>query len=207
MNWPAFFFVIVFAFEGSRVLGKLEDETFDKSVGVNVVERRREDLKQSNEECNLSPELISEIAGYKGVVSDIINATLNGVYKGRTWRTLARFIDNFGSRITGSQNLEDSIDYMVGLLEKNQLENVHTEPVLVPHWVRGKEMAYLLSPRLEKFTILGLGYSVGTPAGGIIANIVVVTSFDDLLQKGKQVMLLMIEVMNHVLSCDLISLG
>ena len=141
----------------------------------------------SYEDCSLSPELTSEIANYKPIVEGIINATLNGVYKGRTWRTLARFVDKFGSRIAGSDNLENAIDYMLELLKKSKLDNVHTEPALVPKWVRGRESCWMISPRLEKINILGLGSSIGTPSKGISAKIVVVSSFDELQQVGKEV--------------------
>lgn len=141
----------------------------------------------SRDECNLPDELTEEISRYKPIVEGIINASVNGIFKKRTWRTLARFVDKFGSRIAGSDNLENSIDYMVDLLKKNQLENVHTEPALVPKWVRGRESCWLVSPRLEKLSILGLGSSIGTPAKGITAHAVVVESFEELKKLGKVV--------------------
>jgi carboxypeptidase Q len=141
----------------------------------------------SRDECNLSDDLTKEIALYKPIVEGIINASVNGVFKRRTWRTLARFVDKFGSRIAGSENLEQSIDYMVDLLKKNQLENVHTEPALVPKWVRGRESCWLISPRLEKLNILGLGSSIGTPSKGITAHAIVVESFEELQKIGKEV--------------------
>lgn len=140
-----------------------------------------------HDECNLPGELIEEISRYKPIVEGIINASVNGVFKKRTWRTLARFVDKFGSRIAGSDNLEHSIDYMVDLLKKNQLENVHTEPALVPKWVRGRESCWLVSPRLEKLNVLGLGSSIGTPSKGITAHAIVVKSFEELKKLGKEV--------------------
>ena len=139
------------------------------------------------QECRLPPDLIREIDSYKPIVQRIINEATNGVFKGRTWRTLAKFVDSFGSRIAGSDNLERSIDYMVELLNKNELENVHTEPALVPKWVRGHESSWLVKPRLQKLSILGLGYSIATPSKGIIANAVVVNSFEELKEKGEEV--------------------
>jgi carboxypeptidase Q len=60
------------------------------------------------------------------------------------------------------------------------LVNVHTEPAMVPHWVRGHEAAELLLPTAHRLNILGLGGSVGTPEGGLTADVVVVGSFDEL---------------------------
>ena len=42
---------------------------------------------------------------------------------------IANFVDKFGSRMTGSQNLEDSIDYVLDIAESEGLENIHTHDV------------------------------------------------------------------------------
>lgn len=85
-------------------------------------------------ECNLPIELKNEIASYAPTVQNIINSATNGSFKGVTFNELAVFVDKFGNRITGSQNLENAIDYM---LEKSKnLDNVHGEEVTVPHWIR-----------------------------------------------------------------------
>ena len=45
--------------------------------------------------------------------------------------------DTFGHRLSGSESLEDTIEWAAGEMKKDGLENVHLEPVKVPHWVRG----------------------------------------------------------------------
>ena len=54
------------------------------------------------------------------------------------WERLALLSDTFGNRLSGSQALEDAIRWAVAEMKKDGLENVHTEPVKVPHWVRGR---------------------------------------------------------------------
>lgn len=93
--------------------------------------------------------------------------------------SLAELTDKFGSRMSGSQNLENAIDYMVDKLTEIGLENVHTENATVPHWERGKETCEMLLPRKQKLQIAGLGSSVATPPDGLIADIVAVQSFDE----------------------------
>jgi carboxypeptidase Q len=93
---------------------------------------------------------------------------------------LAELTDRFGNRFSGSQSLEQAIDWVLSEMRRDGLANVHGEPVMVPHWVRGAESAELVSPRRQRLGMLGLGGSVGTPEGGITAPVLVVSSFDDL---------------------------
>jgi hypothetical protein len=87
-------------------------------------------------ECNLPLELKDEIASYAVAVETIINAATSGSFKGVTYNELATFIDKFGPRKVGSDNLENAIDYMLDLSTSNDLENVHGEEVEVPVWER-----------------------------------------------------------------------
>jgi carboxypeptidase Q len=93
---------------------------------------------------------------------------------------LARLCDTFGPRLSGSTNLEAALDWILDEMKKDGLENVHGEDVMVPHWVRGAESAQLLEPRPRALPMLGLGGSIATPAGGITAEVLVVTNFADL---------------------------
>lgn len=96
------------------------------------------------------------------------------------WNRLAELVDTFGNRPVGSASLESAIDWIVTQMKKDGLDNVHTEPVMVPHWVRGRESATLLAPHRAPLHMLGLGRSVGTRAGGITAPVLVVNDFADL---------------------------
>jgi carboxypeptidase Q len=72
-------------------------------------------------------------------------------------------------------------------MRRDGLEGVHTEKVMVPHWVRGEESLELVSPVSRSLSMLGLGNSVGTPPGGLTAEAVVVHGFDELEALGEQV--------------------
>ncbi len=121
----------------------------------------------------------------------------------QTYDKLATFVDAIGNRVCGSPALVAAEDYMLQALQADGLENVHGwtpehravvlaysflrdagENVMIPKWVRGAESASLLKPRVHPMSILGLGTSVGTPASGITASALVVTSFDDLTQQA-----------------------
>jgi carboxypeptidase Q len=101
------------------------------------------------------------------------------------WRRLAELTDTHGSRLSGSDNLARAIDWAIRTMKADGLENVHTERVMVPRWVRGRESAELVDPPRSNITILGLGGSVGTSPAGLEAEVLVVSSFDDL--RGKAV--------------------
>lgn len=103
------------------------------------------------------------------------------------WDRLAFLGDTFGNRLSGSQALEDAIQWAVAEMKKDGLENVHTEPVKVPHWVRGQESAEIVAPRRHRLVMLGLGNSVGTPAAGIEGDVLVVRSFEELDAAGSRV--------------------
>ena len=102
------------------------------------------------------------------------------------WNKLAELTDGFGHRLSGSESLERAIDWVLARMKAEGLENVRGEPVMVPRWVRGHESAELLEPRYARLPMLGLGQSVGTPRGGIQAEVLVVSSFDDLKARAAE---------------------
>jgi carboxypeptidase Q len=99
---------------------------------------------------------------------------------------LTELVDRFGHRFSGSENLERALDWILAEMERDGLENVRGEPVMVPHWVRGSESARLVEPREQRLPMLGLGGSVGTPAEGITAEVLVVESFDELNERAAE---------------------
>ena len=101
-------------------------------------------------------------------------------------KRLSLLADKFGHRFSGSASLENAIDWIMAEMKKDGLENVHGEQVMVTHWVRGAESAEVLSPRPIKLNMLGLGRSVGTPAAGITAPILVVRNFAELRSRAAE---------------------
>jgi carboxypeptidase Q len=71
-------------------------------------------------------------------------------------------------------------------MKRDGLENVRAEPVMVPHWVRGHESLEIVGDPPQPLVMLGLGNSVGTPAEGITAEVVVVRNFDELDALGEK---------------------
>lgn len=103
-----------------------------------------------------------------------------------SYHRLGDLVDRFGHRLSGSESLEQALDWILGEMRRDGLENVRGERVMVPRWVRGAESASLVEPRRAPLHMLGLGGSIGTPAAGITAPVMVVTSFDDLSARAAE---------------------
>lgn len=117
------------------------------------------------------------LAAIRGDVSRLIKAATSDNF---AWMRLAELTDTFGSRFSGSEGLERAIDWAVETMKADGLENVRKEPVRVPRWIRGYESAEITSPQRSPVAMLGLGGTVATPPGGLEAEVLVVSSFDDL---------------------------
>ena len=116
-------------------------------------------------------------ADYQPEAQRLMHAATNSLFG---FTRLATMCDTVGPRFTGSKNLESAIDWCLAEMKNDGFQNVRGEEVIVPRWVRGNESVELLSPRRRKLPMLGLGGSVGTPPGGITADVLVVTGFNDL---------------------------
>lgn len=102
------------------------------------------------------------------------------------WNRIALLTETFGNRLSGSTALEQAIDWVMARMKEDGLDNVHAEAVMVPHWVRGAESAEMLTPRRARLPMLGLGGSIGTPASGITAQVLVVSSFAELEARASE---------------------
>ena len=99
---------------------------------------------------------------------------------------LAEMCDTFGPRFSGTDNLEKAIDWILSEMNRDGLSNVHGEAVMIPKWVRGNESAHMVSPWKKELHMLGLGGSIGTPPEGITADVMVVSSFDELEDRSDE---------------------
>jgi carboxypeptidase Q len=96
------------------------------------------------------------------------------------YERLSQLCDGIGNRLSGSSSLDRAIAWAEGAMREDGFERVRLQPVMVPHWVRGRESAEMLTPGPQRLSILGLGRSVGTGPEGITADVVAVESFSGL---------------------------
>ena len=123
------------------------------------------------------------VTRYRAAADRIIAAATadSGAY-----RRLAELTDRFGHRFSGSESLERAIDWILEEMRRDGLANVRGEPVTVPRWVRGAESAELVAPIKRPLSMLGLGGSIATPPGGITAEVLVVSTFEELDRRGAE---------------------
>jgi Zn-dependent M28 family amino/carboxypeptidase len=120
---------------------------------------------------------------YRDAVDKIVAAARadRGAYQ-----KLAYLTDRIGNRLSGSPALDKAIAWAAKAM-KDDGHDVRTEPVMVPHWVRGAESAEITAPVARTLHALGLGDTVATPRAGITAPVVVVHDWAELEAKQSQV--------------------
>ncbi len=131
------------------------------------------------EQQNFPPLLQQQLSAIKATA-------LNDDY---AYLQLTHLTENIGPRQTGSPQATAAAQYVAGELRKLGLD-VRLQPVTVPHWVRGEETAALIEyPQMvpgtsQKIVLTALGASTATPAEGLTANVVTVSTFDELNALG-----------------------
>ncbi|MBM3759522.1 MAG: M20/M25/M40 family metallo-hydrolase [Acidobacteria bacterium] len=97
-------------------------------------------------------------------------------------KKLTYLCDRIGHRLSGSEAFTRAVAWSAQQMIAGGLENVSTPAVKIPHWVRGREMAEIVSPVKLPLSILGLGMTGG---GDLTAEVVGVRSFEELEKLGK----------------------
>jgi Zn-dependent M28 family amino/carboxypeptidase len=96
-----------------------------------------------------------------------------------------------GPRIAGSEADRRAVQWAVNNLQQLGYDKVWTEEFEMPGWTRGTASLEVVSPFPQPFVLTSLGGSVGTPAAGLTATVVMFESIEALekadpaLVKGK----------------------
>ncbi len=100
-----------------------------------------------------------------------------------------RKLTRIGPRLTGSPPAAAAVELMRQEMQDLGLNNVRLEPTVVGRWVRGDdEEGRIVSSRLGTIplAVCALGGSVATSEGGLSAQVVEVTSFEELKTLGEK---------------------
>jgi len=106
--------------------------------------------------------------------------------QGKALSRLSELTDLIGPRLSGSPGAAAAVQWAVQALRQDGLA-AWTEPVTVPHWVRGLERASVVSPQGPQprpLAVTALGSSGPTPAGGLTAEVLVVESLEQVRALG-----------------------
>ena len=123
-------------------------------------------------------------ASFEDVSAQIIKT---GLSTGKAYSLLSDLCLKIGHRLSGSPQAAKAVEWGKRMMEEYGFQDVHLEPVMVPHWVRGPvEDGWIVrsSGKRIPLKICALGGSVGTPKDGITAGVVEVTSFEELRSLG-----------------------
>jgi carboxypeptidase Q len=115
-------------------------------------------------------------ADYAGVAQRIMAEEKSA---GQAYTLLAHLTDRIGPRLAGSEGAARAVEWSQQALSRMGLRT-WTEPVRVPRWVRGLESGEIVAPAPQRLALTALGGSPPTPAGGLTADVVEVTSLEAL---------------------------
>ena len=96
------------------------------------------------------------------------------------YRIVASLTTEVGARMAGSEADRRARDWAVAKFRALGYDKVYTEAVTYPKWVRRSERAAIVAPFPQPLVVTALGYSPGTPAGGLSAQVVKFDSLDAL---------------------------
>ena len=128
--------------------------------------------------------LVAAESASSDVTARLVDA---GLRSNGSYATLAGLTDRIGPRLSGSENLQKAVAWATQEMRRVGLDRVWTEPVTVPHWVRGEESGKILAPAEHPLVLLALGMSDGTPPEGITADVVEATTLDEARSLGDRV--------------------
>lgn len=109
--------------------------------------------------------------------------------EGKSYSMLEYLTTKIGPRLSGSTGAAAAVEWTHQIMKKHGFDTVYLQPVMVPHWVRGKkEVGNVITgpKKADRITvnICALGGSVGTGESGVTANLVEVKSFEELAKLG-----------------------
>ena len=121
--------------------------------------------------------------------SDIINTFYSDALEKRESYELLRVLSkDIGARPSGSEGAKKAVLWSKKVMEDYGFDTVYLQEVMVPHWERGElEEAYFYNGKNKiNLSILGAGGTVSTPTEGIKAEVVEVSSLDEVDELGRE---------------------
>ena len=132
------------------------------------------------------PELvIAESALASAYLDDAARIVGRALISNRGFERLAHLCDEIGPRLSGSPQADQAVAWCLETMREDGFDHVFGQKVIVPVWTRGHCRVEITAPRPFELVACALGGSIGTPDGGVEAEIVEVESFEHLAQLGE----------------------
>ncbi len=132
--------------------------------------------------------LLSQAQQHADQIKKIYDEALTN---GRVYEDLRVLCKDIGNRLSGSPEAAAAVEYTRQLMESYGFDTVYLQPVMVPHWVRGKkEIVRAINTKKHgtiTFNALALGNSVGTGPEGVLSEVIEVASIAEVNELGKKV--------------------
>jgi Peptidase family M28 len=96
------------------------------------------------------------------------------------YQIVASLTTEIGPRIAGGVNDQRARDWAIAKFKQLGYDKVYTEAVTYPLWQRRSEHGSIVAPFPQPLTLTALGFSAGTPKGGLTADVIKFDSLDAL---------------------------
>ncbi len=109
---------------------------------------------------------------------------------GKAYSQLDYLCHQIGGRISGSPQAAKAVEWVKNTLKEMDADNVFTQEIMVPHWVRGEKESLTVvtskNTNVVSLNMCSLGGSIGTNGKPLTAEIIEVKTFDELKKLGKE---------------------
>lgn len=109
--------------------------------------------------------------------------------RGDSYEMLRHLTKNIGGRLSGSPQAAAAVEWSRQQMMTYGFDTVYLQPVMVPHWVRGKkEVGRIVNSKklgVVDVNVVALGNSVGSGPAGVLGNVIEVQDFQELAKLGK----------------------
>lgn len=126
--------------------------------------------------CIVDTIIAQDKESWKDTTSAIVGEIL---IKGSAYEKLLELSDVVGTRVTGTPEFHKAADWALEQMKEIGLKNARKEmwPIKEGTWRRGRSAAYLLTPFEHKIHAESMGWTPGTPEGGVEADVINIGGF------------------------------
>lgn len=132
------------------------------------------------------PDNIKENSGNIEEQIKVAQLIVETALKERKGYEYLRELSEIGPRLSGSENSMKAINWALEKMKSLGFDKVWLQPVMVPHWERGKKESCTIVESKKDLSVLALGGSIATPPEGITAEVIEVKNFEELAKRKEE---------------------